>query len=150
MEWNVCEDGHWYTTIQAETVDDALDEARNGVDEDVYREPHDIYRTTHYVDVRVQCEETGEEASDTVVVEPLEPPCSADEHYWDVPFRVLVWGHGGGVVSSTVCRHCGWYRRVDTWAQRRDTGEQGLTETAYLEPDERSLAWIQKLTAARE
>ena len=32
-----------------------------------------------------------------------------------------------------VCRHCGCKRTTDTWAQNRETGEQGLREVSYEE-----------------
>jgi hypothetical protein len=42
-----------------------------------------------------------------------------------------VQGHGGGVTIHRVCAHCGCLRIYDSWAQRRDTGEQGLASTSY-------------------
>jgi hypothetical protein len=88
--------------------------------------------------------------SHTATIEPDEPDCSADEHDWQSPHEVVggieenpgVWGHGGGVVMTEVCRHCGAYRVTDTWAQNMSTGEQGLTSVEYREADERSLTWI--------
>jgi hypothetical protein len=103
-----------------------------------------------YGDIRVECELTDEFETDTVVIEPREPPCEPGRtHDWRTPYDVLgglrdnpgVWGHGGGLIMRSVCRHCGRYRIVDTWAQRRDTGEQGLIETTYAEPDPVSLNW---------
>lgn len=51
--------------------------------------------------------------------------------------------HGGGVVVREVCAVCGCYRETDSWAQRPDTGEQGLKSIAYEEADDASLAWIE-------
>jgi hypothetical protein len=83
-------------------------------------------------------------------VDPEEPDCSAADHDWCSPIEVVggidsnpgVWGHGGGVKITEVCRHCGGYRITDTWAQRQDTGEQGLESVEYHEADDASLAWV--------
>jgi hypothetical protein len=53
-------------------------------------------------------------------------------------------GHGGGVIIREVCAHCGKYRVTDTWAQRMDTGAQGLEAVEYREADDASLAWIER------
>ncbi len=85
---------------------------------------------------------TGEDGTDTsltVRVDPAEPDCSAGKHDWQSPHDIVggcesnpgVHGHGGGVVITEVCVHCGCSRTTDTWAQRPDTGEQGLTSVAY-------------------
>jgi hypothetical protein len=75
-----------------------------------------------------------------VAHEPTEPPCADDhEHDWSAPHWLLgglkenpgVVGHGGGVLCSEVCGHCGCLRVTDTWAQDRQTGRQGLTSVAY-------------------
>lgn len=156
-QWELYEDGHEYDLITAETAEEALEEARQNVDDSNYSiEPG----KTLYIDVRVRNAVTGEEASDTVTIEPDEPECSADSHDWQSPYSVLggieenpgVWGHGGGVIMKQLCSHCGVYRTTDTWAQRRDTGEQGLTEISYSEADDASERWInrRKLTDAAE
>src|SRR5690606_33066627 len=49
------------------------------------------------------------------------------------------------VIITDICMHCARYRIVDTWAQRRDTGEQGLEAIEYREPDESSLEWMEAL-----
>ena len=93
-------------------------------------------------------------ARHTIELEPEEPECEhADGHDWQSPYEVLggcrsnpgVWGHGGGVVIREVCAHCGMYRITDTWAQRPDTGEQGLESVEYREPDEISREWVEAL-----
>lgn len=90
----------------------------------------------------------------TVEIEPEEPDCvDGHDHDWQSPHEVLgglrenpgVWGHGGGVIMRDVCAHCGVYRVTDTWAQCRDTGEQGLTSVAYEDADDDSLAWVGSL-----
>lgn len=92
----------------------------------------------------------GERERITITIEPDEPECSADAHDWKTPHSVLggikenpgVWGNGGGVIAREVCAHCGRYRETNTWAQRRDTGEQGLTEVKYEDADDSSLEWL--------
>ena len=42
-------------------------------------------------------------------------------------------GHGGGgVISIAFCTICGCGRSVDTWAQDRQDGQQGLTSVAFV------------------
>ena len=43
---------------------------------------------------------------------------------------------------TEVCAQCGRYRVTDTWAQCRDTGEQGLRSVTYRPADDPSLAWV--------
>ena len=145
--WRLYESGHMYDTIEARSSAEALDAARDGVD----RTNYDGVDGTLYIDIRVVCVQTGERDWDTVILSPEEPPCiSAQEHDWRSPYSVLgglkenpgVWGHGGGVIITAICAHCGRYRVTDTWAQRPDTGEQGLTEVEYREPDDDSLAYV--------
>ena len=86
------------------------------------------------------------EDAHTIAVHPPKPECEAAEHEWDDPEHLVqLWGHGGGVAYSEVCRHCGAYRETDTWAQNPDTGEQGLTSIYYREADEKSLEWVASL-----
>lgn len=88
--------------------------------------------------------------SHTVTLEAEEPDCTEDDHDWQSPIEVVggieenpgVWGHGGGVIITEVCAHCGVYRVTDTWAQDPSTGEQGLESVEYREADEDSLAWV--------
>jgi hypothetical protein len=78
----------------------------------------------------------------TVVLPPEEPDCTGDEHKWTAPFDLVggcrenpgVWGHGCGIIIHEVCSHCGVRRVTDTWAHRRDNGEQGFTEVRYERP----------------
>ena len=105
--------------------------------------------TVTYVDVKVTCDD-GTDDCQTIVIQPEAPSCAdGHEHDWHSPHEVVggstdnpgVQGHGGGVLIHEVCRHCGAHRHTDTWAQRRDTGEQGFREVTYSEPDEESLSW---------
>lgn len=132
--WRLCEGGQWYTTVQASGIADALDEAQSNVDACNY----DVTETI-WIDVRVHCIETDETDTATVTLHPDEPKCSHAEHDWQSPYEIVgglecnpgVWGHGGGVKVEEVCMHCGCSRITDTWAQRPDTGEQGMTSTTY-------------------
>ena len=81
-----------------------------------------------------------ERESFSIAIEPQEPECLNESgHEWVTPYKVLgglpenpgCWGHGGGIIQHEVCVHCGTLRTTDTWAQRRDTGEQGLTSITY-------------------
>jgi len=89
------------------------------------------------------CDYFAELASDmdTVTIDPPEPPCTTTgrtEHKWRSPHALVggleenpgVWGNGGGVIVHQVC-DCGVRRIRDTWAHRRETGEQGLDSVRY-------------------
>lgn len=149
-DWELTEEGFAYDTIEASSLKEALDEAKSNVDRANYRgcgDEHDG-ETTFWIDVRVWCEATGEEDGATVQVDPEEPDCSSDTGYhdWQSPHALVggceenpgVHGHGGGVIISEVCMHCGCGRTTDTWAQNRETGEQGLESVEY-EPGEYDL-----------
>jgi hypothetical protein len=88
----------------------------------------------------VECQTDDERH--TVEVEPAEPECEDGQaHDWQAPHEIVggieenpgVWGHGGGVYINQVCMHCGCGKTIDTWAQNRETGEQGLTSVSYEE-----------------
>jgi len=92
----------------------------------------------------------------SVVIHPDEPDCTGrDGHAWVSPVEVVhgckenpgVYGHGGGVIITEVCRYCGAYRVTDTWAQDEYTGEQGLRSVAYRPADDVSEAWVARQTA---
>lgn len=96
---------------------------------------------TYWVDVHILDFES-EECVETVTVEidPEEPECEGDDdHDWQSPIELVggirenpgVFGHGGGVIITEACVRCGCARITDTWAQRRDTGEQGLRSVQY-------------------
>jgi hypothetical protein len=84
--------------------------------------------------------------TELVSIHPPEPPCWADEHSWSAPRAIVggiesnpgVYGHGGGVVMHEVCKFCGRYRTIDTWAQDRETGTQGLRSVEYRDADDES------------
>ena len=137
----------WYSTVDAIGIENALAIAREGVDPFDYDTPAD----TLYIDVHVECALTGESGMDTVTFAPEVPSCEeGKEHDWRSPFEVVgglrespgVVVHGGGVIVREVCAHCACYRVTETWAERPDTGEQGLTEVDYEDPDDSSLEWL--------
>lgn len=143
--WSLREDGHEFRTLVG-TRAEAVAEAE-GCDDGDYGEVTE----TIWTDIHAVCEESDEHESVTVEIEPDAPRCEAGhDHDWQAPYEVLgglaenpgVQGHGGGVLIREVCAHCGAYRITDTWAQRMDTGEQGLTSVAYEPADETSQAWV--------
>ena len=75
----------------------------------------------------------------TTAIDPDEPDCTEDEHDFRQSYELFggckenpgVWGHGGGVIIHEACYHCGCKRIHNTWAQRMDTGEQGLESITY-------------------
>ncbi|WP_051246191.1 hypothetical protein [Thioalkalivibrio sp. ALE19] len=83
-----------------------------------------------------------------VAIHPEEPECTESEHDWQSPHDLLggleenpgVWGKGGGVVVTEVCRHCGAYRITDTWDQSQ--GPEPVETIQYREADDASTAWV--------
>jgi hypothetical protein len=66
-----------------------------------------------------------------IQIEPEVPACADDgDHDFDSP-NDFVRGHGGGVIISTVCAHCGITRTIDTWATDSYDGTQGHRYTSY-------------------
>lgn len=134
-EWTLREEGQEYNTVLASSAEEALETARANVDRSNYSEAEG----TIWIDVRVDCEETGESDSCTVTLDEDEPECSASEHDWQSPHELLggleenpgVQGNGGGVIVREVCMHCGCERTTNTWAQNPTNGEQGLTSVSY-------------------
>jgi len=116
-------------------ADSAEEAAQAYVDDGSWGDPPygDVTQTT-WVDVWVwQPGREDDRECHTITIEPDEPECSEAAHEWR---DVGTWGHGGGVIIEERCRHCGLKRITDTWAQRRDTGEQGLRSVAYESPDD--------------
>jgi hypothetical protein len=133
--WQVRE-GYMYQTITASSPEAAVECARENVDRANYAD----CTGTLWISVQVTCEETGEEESDTVTLDEDAPDCeSGEEHDWQSPHSLVggltenpgVHGHGGGVLITEVCSHCGCKRVTDTWAQNSQTGEQGLHSVTY-------------------
>jgi len=133
--WILREEGYDYGEFTG-TRQDAIDEAKSNVERDNYPDA----TGTIWIDVSVRCEATDEEWSGSVTLDEPEPDCHPGyTHEWIAPHWLVggirenpgVQGHGGGVVIREACRHCGCERVTDTWAQRPDTGEQGLTSVGY-------------------
>jgi hypothetical protein len=127
--------------IEAESLRDARKQAREQA-----REGWGAQESTHWVDWELRAKDKDGHDEDvacgTVAIDPDEPECGHTEgHDWRSPYSLLgglqenpgVQGHGGGVIYREVCVRCGCERITDTWAQRPDNGEQGLTSVRYEE-----------------
>jgi hypothetical protein len=134
--------------IVASSLKDARKQAEEWVRDGDWRDTDE----TFWVTVRIWGEDGSQDCIE-VAIEPEEPECSADGHAWYSPYAVVggirenpgVWGHGGGVIIHEVCSNCGANRHTDTWAQDRNTGQQGLTSVTYAEADEPSKTWVRGL-----
>jgi hypothetical protein len=126
--WRLEEEGHEYAIVSALDLEEAIDIARGNVDRGNYCDGGG--GETLYIHVRARNVATGESDSARVACEPDEPACADDDHerVWT---DERVSGHGGGVIITEVCAHCGARRTIDTWAQDRQTGEQGLRSVSY-------------------
>lgn len=140
--WKLYEDGHHYNTIKAPGCAEALEAAKEGVDPRNYPGVSgDGLTITIWVRVRVKCEATGENDSAKVACDPVPPKCGDgnQDHDWQTPLRIVggiaenpgVWGNGGGVRIHEACMNCGCAKITDTWAQDRESGEQGLTSVEF-------------------
>jgi hypothetical protein len=85
-------------------------------------------------EARLARERARQRVSYRLVGDPSEPECEGDEHDWTDTGDVQA--HGGGVTYNECCPHCAWVRSTDTWAQRPDTGEQGLTSVSYTREED--------------
>jgi len=123
-EWSLRCDG-----VEVETIESPaglpLRDAMHQVDVGCY----DTSTGPVWVDVYARCEATGETERVTIQVDQDEPVCSDEhDHEW---VDAGVQGHGGGVLITEQCQHCGAKKVTDTWDQRPDTGEQGFTTVRY-------------------
>ena len=140
-------------TITAESDKDAItqtEEWLRGGDYDTTEGTVYVHGHVRRADL-AECIEGVSSIPVSVVIQPDEPDCTAPEHDWQSPEEVVhgckenpgVYGHGGGVIITEVCRYCGTYRVTDTWAQDEYTGEQGLHSVAYRPADDVSTAWVE-------
>lgn len=114
--------------------EDALEQA-----EEWTQELYEDVEETRWVDVVITDTETGEERTRDYTFDPKPPECTEDEHDWYAPHSILggleenpgVWGHGGGTISTDICKHCGCARTVDTWATNPSNGSQGHESVKY-------------------
>jgi hypothetical protein len=112
----------------------ALEHAEELLQSGDYGEVTSTFWPSAYVD----CED-GSSYSVRVTINPDAPECSEVEHDWQSPIELVggikenpgVWGHQGGVIVHEVCMNCGCGKTTDTWAQDRNSGEQGLTSVEY-------------------
>lgn len=152
MQKYLCDDGNAEIEIEAESAYAAAQEYVDGGD-------WGDRSKTVWIDVYVTpIGDDGEAINDereriTIALDAEEPECKdGEEHEWRSPYSVVggleenpgVYGHGGGVIITEVCAHCGRYRVTDTWAQNRNTGEQGLESVEYRDADEASSAWLDR------
>lgn len=86
---------------------------------------------TYWVRLRVwPTSDPGAAVTERHAVHPDEPDCAeGQEHEWRDHGRDKV--HGAGMIFHARCRYCGAVRITDTYAQDRETGEQGLTSVRY-------------------
>jgi hypothetical protein len=138
MTWYARHEGGEISELVAESRKSAIAELR-----EEYREWGGDSTSWYDVAIAVADSAPDNDSDDwesiTVTVDPTEPDCTDGEHEWESPIEIVggikenpgVWGHGGGVTIQEVCRKCGCGRLTDTWAQRQDTGEQGLRSVTY-------------------
>lgn len=116
-------------------------EAREAAEAAIREGDYGKIASTIWVDARIGSE-TDHEETLTAQIDPEEPDCAdGKEHDWQSPHEIVgglkenpgVWGHGGGVKINECCMNCGAGKFTDTWAQRPDTGEQGLISIRYEE-----------------
>jgi len=131
-------DGVSAAVVDAGNIEEAMGLAKEWL-EGVYS-VHPGYPKTVWVDATVTCGD--ETARVTVQFDPPVPICTQGGHMW---IKGSVIGHGPGVVVRELCK-CGVWRVTDTWAQRPDTGEQGLERVWYEPADTGSLYRIAKVS----
>lgn len=127
--------------VNAEDLSEAKELAREWAEDGIWDTTEGTFWVTVYIfepDTEVE-NGWSEELRLRVTIDPPEPKCVEAEHSWQAPIEIVggiednpgVWGHGGGVVMHAVCLHCRCERVTDTWAQNRETGEQGLESVTY-------------------
>jgi len=130
-------DGVSDTIASASNIKEAMELAKEWLEGGDYLDPEDP--KTVWVDATVK---GGDDtARVTVQFDPPVPICTQGGHVWIEDF---VRGHGLGVLVREYCCKCGVWRVTDTWAQRPDTGEQGLERVWYEAADNRSLYLVAK------
>lgn len=95
----------------------------------VYVSEGDFGDSTETVFHEIYVSEGDSIDSYTIQVDPDSPPCkNSNEHEW---VEESVRGSGGGVIIVEKCKDCSVLMHTDTWAQNRNTGEQGYTTISY-------------------
>ena len=147
-------DGNGDIEIEAESAQDACQQYVDGGDWGSEAKTSWVRVTATEIADEVEDLDAPEPESETYTIEipPTEPECCGGDHDWASPLSVVggikenpgVYGHGGGVICTEVCRHCGCYQITDTWAQNPENGAQGLTSVEYKDSDESSEAWLSR------
>ena len=128
--YEIIENGCEFTTIEADSAEGALEKVDPPLASDYSA------CATCWVEWHARNTINGFDfGSKTFTVDPEEPDCEAG-HKHDWQDHDPVSGHGGGVVYSERCRHCGTVRYTDTWAQNPGNGVQGLHSIRYGRDDE--------------
>jgi hypothetical protein len=130
-------DGVSETVVDAHNIETAMELAKVWLSGGDYLDPEDP--VTVWVDATVT--DGADTARVTVKFDPPEPRCTQEAHSWQQDY---VHGHGPGVLVREYCCNCGAWRVTDTWAQRPDTGEQGLEKVCYEPADNRSMYLVAK------
>lgn len=150
--WRIREDSGAEEIIDAASLDEALEAARDWAAEGSYDE-------RVMVEVRVQEIDAGGAGIGDVHYteveagpEPEEPECaSVDDHDWQTPYHLVggcrenpgVWGGAGTSMSfRSVCRRCGTYRLRRITGSQRNPGEVPETVT-YEDADDASRRWVE-------
>lgn len=142
--YQVNDDGNIFE-IQAENLDQAINLAEE--------ELRDAYQDGLISTLIFEYTVTGPdgEESRVITIDPEEPSCDKEEHAWERPIEIVggcdqnpgVYGHGGGVVITEVCAHCGAIRETDTWGTA-PWGEQGYTVITYKDPTDETRQWAER------
>lgn len=128
-------DGSGVTSlIEASTLDEAHEMAGAWAREGDYH-GDGFGRGTVWVDVRIEWTDSdGESRVDmarSIAIDPPAPRCArSNEHTWRA---VGVWPSGARTRGTDVCAKCGVAKHWDSFAQRPDTGEQGLSSVRYTQ-----------------
>jgi hypothetical protein len=137
VTYTLREESGFAVQIEAETLKEAKQAARDWAEGGDYGE----IDSTIWCDVDVLDEDGECLVTVTVEIDPDAPKCvdRTTDHDWRAPHALVggstdnpgVWANGGGRRINEACIKCGCGKRINTWAQRPDTGEQGLTSTSY-------------------
>lgn len=112
--------------IRAVDLDDAREQAEEWASEGDY----DLSDGPVWVDVRILDADGDVVDAVTVQIDQPEPDCThTDGHDWQGHKGPN--GHGGGVIYTDRCPHCGMLRTTNTWATRPDNGTQGHRVVTY-------------------
>lgn len=139
MRYILSEEGFDFDVIEAASLKEAIKKAKKSIDDSGY-----TFDSTIWCDYWVRNENDPDDCSKfTLSFDPKPPKCTEKEHDWQSPYEILgglkensgVWGNGGGVNIIEVCMNCGCGKHTNTWAQRYDTGEQGLVSVRYEEDE---------------